>query len=234
MKKILLLGVACGLMVLGGFVSARASEVDILVDKLVQKGLLNKQDATEVIQAVKEESWKEKDQERAEVIKGTKDAIKKDNPSLFAGEIPEWVRKMQLKGDLRLRYENIDRDVDNFVQRDRYRYRLRLGFLTKIAEDMEVGFGFASGTDDPRSTNQTYGKEFNKGDIRIDYAYAKYKPFSWVTLIGGKFENPLWRPTDTFWDSDINPDGMAAQFTYAYSPSIDLFMNTGWFIIDEQ
>ena len=69
--------------------------------------------------------------------------------------------------------------------------------------------------------------------MRIDYAYAKYKPFSWVTLLGGKFENPLWLPTDTFWDYDINPDGVAAQFTYAYSPDVELFLNTGWFIIDE-
>ena len=106
MKKLLLLGVACGLIVLGSFVSARAADIDILVDKLVKKGMLNKQEATEVLQEVSEASWKEKDQERAEVIKGTKDAIKKDNPTLFAGEIPEWVRKMQIKGDLRLRYES--------------------------------------------------------------------------------------------------------------------------------
>ncbi len=233
MKKLLLLGVACGLIVLGSFVSARAGDIDILVDKLVKKGILNKQEATEVLQEVSEASWKEKDQERAEVIKGTKDAIKKDNPSLFAGEIPEWVRKMQLKGDLRLRYESIDRDVDDFKDRERYRYRLRLGVVTKVAENMDVGFGFTSGSDDPRSSNQTYGKEFSKSAVRIDYAYARYKPFSWVTLLGGKFENPLWRPTDSFWDSDINPDGVAAQFTYAYSPTMDLFLNTGWFIIDE-
>ena len=233
MKKILLLGVACGLMVFGSFVSARAGEVDILVEKLVKKGILNKQEATEVLQEVSEASWKEKDQERAEAIKGTKDALKKDNPSLFAGEIPEWVRKMQIKGDLRLRYENIDRDVPGYSQRERYRYRLRLGVVTKVADDMEVGFGFASGSDDPRSTNQTYGNEFSKSDVRIDYAYAKYKPFSWVTLLGGKFDNPLWIPTDTFWDYDIHPDGVAAQFNYAYTPTIDLFMNTGVFILDE-
>jgi polyhydroxyalkanoate synthesis regulator phasin len=233
MKKLLIVGVACGLIVLGSFVSARAGDIDILVDKLVKKGVLTKQEATEVIQEVQEADWKEKDQERAEVIKGTKDAIKKDNPTLFAGEIPEWVRKMQLKGDLRLRYESFDRDIDDYKDRDRFRYRLRLGVVTKINEKMDVGFGFASGSEDPRSTNATYGKEFSKSDIRIDYAYARYKPFNWATLVAGKFENPLWRPTDTFWDSDIHPDGIAAQFAQAYSPNLDLFLNTGWFIIDE-
>jgi polyhydroxyalkanoate synthesis regulator phasin len=233
MKKLLSIGVVCLFILVAGRVSARAADIDILVDKLVKKGVLTKQEATEVIQEVKEADWKEKDQERAEVIKGTKDAIKKDNPTLFAGEIPEWVRKMQLKGDLRLRYESISRDVDDVKDRERYRYRLRLGVLTKVAENMDVGFGFASGSDDPRSSNQTYGKEFSKSALRIDYAFARYKPFSWVTLLGGKFDNPLWLPTDTFWDSDIHPDGVAAQFTYAYTPSTELFLNTGCFIIDE-
>ena len=235
MKRLLAIGVGCALVVCAAFSAARASEVDILVDKLVKKGVLNKQEATEVLQEVQDAQWQEKDKERAEVIKGTKDAIKKDNPSLFAGEIPAWVRRMEIKGDLRLRYENIDRDVTGYSQRERYRYRLRLGVVTKLDEinNMEIGFGFASGSDDPRSTNQTYGNEFSKGDLRVDYAYAKYKPFSWVTLLAGKFNNPLWLPTDTFWDYDINPEGLAAQFNYAASPNIDLFLNTGWLVLDE-
>jgi polyhydroxyalkanoate synthesis regulator phasin len=233
MKRLLAIAVSCALVVCAAFSAARASDIDILVDKLVKKGVLSKQDATEVVQQVKEESWKEKDQERAEVIKGTKDAIKKDNPTLFAGEIPEWVRKMQLKGDLRLRYENIDRDVQDFRDRERYRYRLRVGVVTKVQDNMEVGFGIASGTEDPRSTNYTYSNEFAKSGVWLDLAYARYRPFSWLTLTGGKMENPLWLPTDTFWDYDIRPDGVAAQFTYAYTPSVELFFNTGWFVIDD-
>lgn len=221
--------------------SVRASEVDILVDKLVKKGVLTKNDADEIIKDVKETAWKEKDQERAEIIKGAKDAIKKESPTLFAGEIPDWVRKMQIKGDFRLRYEHVQRDIDkdlhkgtsDFVDRDRYRYRLRLGVVTTVTDKVDVGFGLASGSDDPRSTNQTYQKTFSKGDLRIDYAYARYKPFTWVNLIGGKFENPLWTPTDTFWDADIRPEGVAAQFTYAALPSVDVFLNTGYFILDE-
>ena len=233
MKKSLLIGVLGALLLTAGAVAARAADIDILVDKLVKKGVLTKQEATEVIQEVSEAQWKEKDQERAEVIRGTKDAIKKDNPTLFAGEIPAWVRKMQIQGDLRLRYQNQDRDIKDYSDRERYRYRLRLGVVTKLEDNMEVGFGFASGSEDPRSTNYTYGNEFSKSEVRIDYAYAKYTPFKWVSLLGGKFKNPLWLPTDTFWDNDINPDGVAAQFTYAYTPTVELFMNTGWFVIDE-
>lgn len=221
--------------------TVHASEVDILVDKLVEKGILNRQEGSEILQVVKDASWKEKDKERAEIIRGTKDAIKKESPALFAGEIPDWVRKMQIKGDFRLRYEHIERDINRdlhkgtskYIDRDRYRYRLRLGAVANITDKIDVGFGFASGSDDPRSTNQTYQKTFSTGDLRIDYAYARYKPFSWVTLIGGKFENPLWTPTDTFWDADIRPEGAAVQFTYAALPSVDLFLNSGWFILDE-
>ncbi|MEI6125845.1 MAG: putative porin [Pseudomonadota bacterium] len=241
MKKTLVLVNIFMLMFLLRALPVQASEVDILVEKLVKKGVLNKQEASEVLQEVKDASWQEKDKERAEIIKGTKDAIKKESPTLFAGEIPEWVRKMQIKGDFRLRYEHSQRDVyknlhagtTKYTDRDRYRYRLRLGVVTKVADKIDVGFGLASGSDDPRSTNQTYQQTFSKGDLRIDYAYARYKPFDWLTLIGGKFENPLWTPTDTFWDADIRPDGAAAQINYTVLPSVDLFLTTGWFILDE-
>jgi len=224
---------------------AIASEVDVLVDKLVKKGVLSKSDANEVLKEVRETQetqWQEKDKERAEVIKATKDAIKKDNPTLFAGGIPDWVRKMQLKGDLRLRYEHIQRDVDTnfgkgqkkYVDVDRYRYRLRLGVVTKVTDDVDVGFGFASGTADPRSANQSFQKEFSKGQLNIDYAYARYKPYSWLTLQGGKFENPLWRPSELIWKDDIRPDGAAILFTYDALPNLNLFTNIGAFIIDSQ
>ncbi|MCK7469869.1 MAG: putative porin [Desulfomicrobium escambiense] len=81
----------------------------MLVEKLVKKGILSKEDAKEIITEVKEESWKERDKERAEIIKGAREAVKKDTSGMFA-ELPQWVRKMQLKADLRLRHEYTDRD----------------------------------------------------------------------------------------------------------------------------
>ena len=50
--------------------------------------------------------------------------------------------------------------------------------MTKLDEEVKVGFGLASGTNDPRSTNQSFTNSFETPDIRLDYAYATYKPKS--------------------------------------------------------
>ncbi len=235
MKRLLLM-IACCALAAGLFASpAQAGEVDILVEKLVKKGILSKSDAEDVLKEVKEAAWQEKDQERAEIIKGAKEAVRneiKKDPKMFADALPAWVRKMQLKGDLRLRYESTERD--DTADRNRGRYRLRLGVVTQINDQIEVGFGLASGSSDPRSTNETMDNSFERGDIRLDYAYARYKPWSWLSLIGGKFENPLFCPSDLLFDTDIRPEGAAAQFTHALNPDVDLFMNTGFFMIDER
>lgn len=204
-----------------------AGEVDILVQKLVEKGILSPQDAKEILKEVKEEAKKE----RAAVVKETAEAIKKDGDVGLA-EVPKWVRKTKLKGDLRLRYQLTDRSRK--PDRQRGRYRLRVGFLTEITDKLDVGFGLATGGNDPRSTNQTLTNSFESPDIRLNYAYARYKPFSWLTLIGGKFKNPLWRPSDLLWDTDINPEGISAMMDYPVGSSVSLFLNTGLWLIDER
>lgn len=235
MKKVLLFASCCIFAATLCAAPAGAGEVDILIDVLVKKGVLSKSDAEDVLRQVKEAAWKEKDQERAEIIRGARQAVRneiKQNPKLFADILPAWVRKMKLKGDLRLRYESTDRD--DTPDRNRARYRLRLGVVTQINDKIDVGFGIASGGADPRSTNETMDNSFERGDLRLDYAYARYRPWSWLTLVGGKFENPLFRPSDLLWDSDIRPEGAAAQLAYTLSPAVDLFMNTGYFVIDER
>jgi len=207
--------------------AAGAGEVDILVEKLVKKGILTKEDAQDILKEVKEQAR----QERAAVVQETKEALKKEGPNLFA-DLPEWVRKMKLKGDLRLRYEWTDRDEN--PDRNRGRYRLRLGVITPINDQIEVGFGLASGSSDPRSTNETMDNSFERGDLRLDYAYASFRPYDWVTLIGGKFPNPLFMPSDLLFDTDIRPEGASAVFNYKLSQNIDLFMNTGFWVIDER
>jgi hypothetical protein len=65
----------------------------------------------------------------------------------------------------------------------------------------------------------------------LDYAYAEYAPFKWMTLIGGKYQNPLWRPHDAFWKGDITPEGATVVFTYNPGPSVNLFMNDMLFVL---
>ncbi len=104
-----------------------------------------------------------------------------------------------------------------------------------MVDKFKVGFGIASGDkNDARSTNQTLRDFFNDKSIWIDYAYGQYTPFKWLTLAGGKFKNPLFSPDDLIWDTDITPEGGAAQFNYNVCDSLGLFTNVGFFILDER
>jgi len=169
--------------------------------------------------------------EREIIVQETKASLK-DEGSLSLN-LPGWVEKTKLKGDLRLRYQSGDRHTGGRkVDRNRFRYRLRLGLVSQVTDKVEVGFGLATGGDDPRSTNETMENGFDTPEIQLDYAYVSYKATPWLTLTGGKIKNPLWRPTDLLWDSDIRPEGAAIQFKQKME-NIELFVNGGAFVLDE-
>jgi len=209
---------------------AIAGEVDILVRKLVEHGVLSREDAEEILQ----ESRVEAEKERKETIAATREALMtgEDTPFLLTETLPAWIRNTEFKGDFRLRYQYTDREGGN-NDRNRGRYRLRLGVVTKVNKNVNVGFGIATGDSNPRSTNQDMNNSFDSPDIRLDYAYASYKPFDWLQLIGGKFKNPLWLPGGSFlWDSDIRPEGVSASMNHTMG-GVELFMNSGLWILDE-
>jgi len=209
--------------------SAMAGEMDILVRKLVEHGVLSQQDADEILQETRVEAEKE----RQETIAATRDALMtgEDAPFMLADAIPSFIRNTKIKGDFRLRYQNNDREGGN-NNRNRGRYRLRIGFVTKINEKVDVGFGIATGGSNPRSANQDMNNTFESPDVRLDYAYASYKPNDWLTLVGGKFKNPLWTPTGWLWDSDIRPEGVSASIYHTVG-GVELFMNSGFWILGE-
>jgi hypothetical protein len=140
-----------------------------------------------------------------------------------------------MKGDFRLRYQYDHTKLSAggaASDQQRARIRLRLGTEAKVNDKLKVGVGISTGTTtDPRSTNITLGNSSAKKSIVLDYAYAEYAPKPWVTLFGGKFKNPLWEPGDLIWDTDITPEGGAAQFTYKLNPQTSLFANTGVLIV---
>jgi hypothetical protein len=83
------------------------------------------------------------------------------------------------------------------------------------------------------STNQTLDSEFTTKDIRLDQAYATWKPIGGLKFIGGKFKNPWFRPakfykSELIWDSDLRPEGLAA--SYHAGP---FFVDAGYFIVEE-
>jgi hypothetical protein len=209
---------------------AMAGEVDILVEKLVKHGVLSRDDAREILKETKVEAEKE----RQETIAATKEALMtgEDAKIMIANALPSFITNTTFKGDLRLRYQYSDRD-NGRKNRNRGRYRFRLGMETKVNDKVDVGFGIASGGDDPRSTNQTMGDSFSTPDIRLNLAYATYTPFDWLTLVGGKFKNPLWTPNGWLWDGDINPEGVSLSMNRKVG-GVELFINNGFWILDEK
>jgi hypothetical protein len=154
------------------------------------------------------------------------------------------ITELELYGDVRLRYEyrggQTDDDSplgragngvagrDDWQERERERYRLRLGLRGTLADDWFFGLRLET-SQNPRSTNVTFGDDtssssaggggpFAKGSdgINVGQAYLGYRGFPDITLIGGKMPNPLVS-TWMVWDPDINPEGAAEQWKHSFS-----------------
>lgn len=203
---------------------AFASEVDVLLKKLVEKGILNASEAQEI--------RTETNEEVAKVEAHKLDDYKK----LAKDNMPDWVKNTKLKGDFRLRYQHKHEKADNDFAKDTNlgRIRLRLGLESKVNDKLIAGVGIASGSGDPRSTNISFGGYNEKKTVVLDYAYAKYSPFSWLNLVGGKMllNDALWEPTDLVWDTDITPEGGIAQLSTKLGPNATLFLNSGVLVVD--
>ncbi|OPX40789.1 MAG: hypothetical protein B1H13_05615 [Desulfobacteraceae bacterium 4484_190.3] len=213
MKKVFIMVIfAAGFFTTLAFVpilTVHAGETDVLIKKLIQRGVLSESDGQELLN-------------KASKSKGAETTM----------EIPKWVKNIKLKGDFRLRYQYEDTDNDGIDSRERYRIRWRFGAESKVNDQWKAGFGLASGGNDPRSTNQTLENTFQSPDARIDYAYAKFTPNPWASLIGGKFKNPIWGAKDLLWDGDIRPDGAAAHLKFKAAPA-EIFVTPAYFILDE-
>lgn len=165
------------------------------------------------------------------------------------GGADKWLKGVRFAGDFRLRYDGIhysSGDPQGADDRNRFRFRLRLGFEKTFNPDMQVGFSLASGSmSDPTSTNQTMGELFTWKAILIDKAYAKYTP-RWaqagpvekLTFAAGKTSNPFERAsTDMIWDSDVRPEGAYEQADFNFVDGADFglksFVTAGQFVLRE-
>eukprot|EP01047_Picozoa_sp_COSAG01_P002074 COSAG01_NODE_52_length_31456_cov_125.226648_32_plen_348_part_00 len=137
---------------------------------------------------------------------------------------------LKFTGDLRLRYQSEDK-ADS-ISRQRYRIRFRLGGRHLINPYTNLFFGLATGSSDPRSTNETLDNSFESSDIRLDYAFVKHEFCSNYSFLGGKIKNPLWRPSDLLWDSDIRPEGMAIHFS-SVNAMKPYKLIAAYFVLDE-
>lgn len=176
-----------------------------------------------------------------------------------AGErlgLPDWIDRIQWEGDMRLRYEldsfpqgNADitslrssafaekRNVtiDNSTEeRNRFRVRARLGAKFKLSDWIDGGIRMTTGREtDPISPNQTLETQDSKFSFALDRAYLRMAPTEWLSVSGGRIENPYFS-TDLVWDPDLAFDGVAASFKPKFSDSWSAFGTVGAFALDEQ
>ena len=208
--------------------SAHAQSADALLDKLVDKGVLTVKEANDL---------------REQADEGfTKSYQAKTG-------MPDWVNQLKIYGDLRGRYEmfKTDNDVDGASQpnkdRNRFRYRLRVGATVTMKDDFEAGFRLTSsdpnsdGTGgDPISGNSTLQNNGSKKFIYIDTAYGKWTPIhNGPWLLGttvGKMENPF-TVSDMVFDGDYTPEGAALQGGYTFNDRHALKFNGAVFVLDE-
>jgi len=202
---------------------------DALLKKLVDKGILTTKEAEDLQHDSKNEA--------------------KKNWVQGAG-MPDWVSSVRLYGDFRGRFEQQNADNAAYFDRNRYRYRLRLGLTTTLADNLEVGLRLASGNPltrpgaaggalvggSPITANQDLNSLSTRKFLWIDAAYAKWSPIknsNW-SLSGtiGKMDNPFVLST-MIWDPDIAPEGAALQFAYNFNENHALKGNGGIFVLDE-
>ena len=215
-KRFVWLG-ACASLILGG-IAARAQDAGALLDLLVRKRIITDQEAEEV---------------RAELTK--------EEATTSAGKwkLSAPITELELYGDVRVRYDYRGGEtagntpvarpgagvagLNDWQERSRERYRLRIGLRGTLAEDWFFGVRLETSTN-PRSTNVTFGDDTsgngpfakNSDGINVGQAYAGYRGFRDVTLTLGRMPNPLITTWMT-WDPDINPEGAAEQWKHTFT-----------------
>lgn len=131
-----------------------------------------------------------------------------------APAIASWTDRIKMKGDFRYRHESIDAEFAD-DKRHRNRIRARPALTAQVNDSVSVGFGLATGGDNPTSTNQTLGDSFTSKSINLDLAYFDWEtPLDGLSVVGGKYKNPLHRAggNGLLWDSDLRPEGMIGRY----------------------
>ncbi len=132
----------------------------------------------------------------------------------------DWATRVKARGDFRYRHEEIHREIatDDGIEdaKDRYRHRIRarFGVDAQVSDHVKTTFALSTGeSGDPRSSNQSLDDNGTRKTIALDQAYADWTFAQGADLIFGKQPLPFYRPGQSlFFDSDYNPEGMAAKF----------------------
>ncbi len=134
-----------------------------------------------------------------------------------------WADRIRLQGDFRYRYQPEETSgrlgttfpyPNDDVSRNRQRIRARVAVIADLGNNIDVGFGLATGGDNPVSANATLGGTGAKKEIDLDLAYFDWKFAAGWNLAAGKFKNRFVDVGNTglFWDFDWRPEGFDVRY----------------------
>ena len=149
----------------------------------------------------------------------------------------EWYEKVKLGGDFRDRYDGVWNETKDY-DRHRNRIRARLSLKASITEDFTFISRFATGINDPASTNRTLTDAFTTKGYWLDLAYFDFHPVkaSGLHIYGGKMKNSFYKPAkhQLIWDGDVNPEGVAINFGRDASEKVSYFLVGSWYSVMER
>jgi len=127
-------------------------------------------------------------------------------------EQSSFFEKIHTKGDMRLRYETIEKGESSNKYRTRYRFRYNLD--VDVTDEILVESAISSGRYNPTSGNVSFKDDDNWADyfvdeLKMDIADIKYSfGNSWIRA--GKSKHHIYRPikTQLIWDNDIRLEGL--------------------------
>lgn len=141
---------------------------------------------------------------------------------------------LEFSGDFRLRYENTNNQQSGPIRDSRSREVVRFrGSLGKQINDMlTFGARIATGSaDDPNTADVTLGNFVNDLDVSLDKLFLELR-HERLFVTGGKFGNPFLK-TDLVWDGDVNPQGLAASYSFSGNGQASTKLTGLYSIVDE-
>ncbi len=218
----------CGGLLLAATVPAHAAVDGKLLDMLLANGSISAAQHAELSADLARET------KAAERVASKQ--VKKEQLTALEQKLA-WVANTQIKGDVRVRHENvhIEDEPDTGRDQDRQRIRARLGAFTQVNPEVEAGIQVATGSsEDRRSTNQSLDGAFTKKQVWLDLGYIDYHPLAvpGLKVFGGKMKQPWVSLGDVIWDGDTNPEGAAATYSRKWGTT-ELFGSTGYFVLTD-
>jgi len=207
-KWSLALGVAAAAAGFATPLSAQSS--DAILNALIKKGILTQQEADDI----------RKDASSQTTPVAT-------TPAAHGITLADYVQSFKIFGDIRLRYEDrTARQGDDHIELDRFRYRLRMGALAQVSDELSFGLRFETNTN-ARSGNVNFGAgngsnpttgpngPFSKDSsgLYVGQIYVQYKPTSDITITAGRMPLPI-TSTSLVWYQDESPEGLAEKFKF--------------------